>query len=187
MKLQVIHDIRAPARLPLLKRELEIQGVGDYRLAPGADDENPSVAVRLAHQGCFEWAITQGHDRVWIAEDDVVFTAPGAWDHFVELVKKIGGFVTGGTYGGHYTVKEKHDGWARVEQLCGLHLYSCPTSLVEVVRKAEQWHLDIWFARNVPEVKMAWPIVAYQRPGYSVKDKKFMDHDKLLEGLERWS
>ena len=90
MKLQVIHDTRAPARLPLLKRELEIQGIDDYRLAPGADDENPSVAVRLAHQGCFEWAITQGHDRVWIAEDDVVFTAPGAWDHFVELVEKIG-------------------------------------------------------------------------------------------------
>ena len=185
--IQVIHDSRAPDRLPLLKRELAVQGIAEYRLAPGVEHENPSVAVRLAHQGCFEWARDQGHERVWIAEDDITFTAPGAWAHFVELVEKIGGFVVGGTYGGQHTIIQKHDGWADIKQLCGLHLYSCPTSLLEIVAKAEQWHLDIWFARNVPDIKMAWPIVAHERPGYSVKDKKYTDHNKLLEGLERWS
>ena len=82
-KLNMLHIIHLPDRTDrwtLLLKELERQGISDYKIWPGVKTARPSVGIAMAHQQIVKWAIQENLPEITIAEDDVLFTADEAFN-----------------------------------------------------------------------------------------------------------
>lgn len=182
--LYLIHDTRAKERLPPLLEQMQIQG-WPFELVPGVVHEQPQIGISLAHLSCFERAIARGLDRVWVAEDDVVFLVPDALERMRRVAEAHGGLVLGGIYGSRQMVAEECDGFARLSRFSSTHLYTAPVNLAALIRDNHRDHIDYFLSERAGawEPKVVWPMVAIQRPGYSLKDNKVVDHSNLLNGL----
>ncbi len=85
MTLNIIHLPHRVDRLELLKNELITQEIADYRIWDGVlDEEKPFRGIAQAHKRIITWARDQNLHKVMIAEDDVKFTAKGAFKHFLQ-------------------------------------------------------------------------------------------------------
>lgn len=180
----IIHDDRAKDRLPPLIEQLKVQE-WPFEIVPGVVHDDPRIAISQAHLACFERAIGYGWDRVWVAEDDVVFLVPDALRRMQRVAEAEGGMVLGGIYGGMSMVGQVCEGFARLCRFSATHLYTAPVSLAALIRDNKHDHIDYFLSERAQawEPKVVWPMVAIQRPGYSVKDGKAVDHTHLLQGL----
>jgi hypothetical protein len=82
--LNIIHLDDRPDRLTQLANELEIQSLKAC-LWPGIRESvDPRLNISLAHNQIIRYAKEQGLRSIIIAEDDIKFTAPGAFDFYLQ-------------------------------------------------------------------------------------------------------
>jgi GR25 family glycosyltransferase involved in LPS biosynthesis len=82
--LHIIHLPHRTDRLALLIKELERQEILDYRIWPRIKTIRPSFGIAMAHQQVVKWAIQENLPEITIAEDDVLFTALGAFTYYLQ-------------------------------------------------------------------------------------------------------
>lgn len=73
-------------RMPRLMKELETQGIINYKFWDGVYDsfKQAKENINAAHKQVIEYAKLAEFDSVIIGEDDLRFFAPGAWDFFLK-------------------------------------------------------------------------------------------------------
>lgn len=85
MNYPTIHVICLPQRKELIEKEFANYNITDYKLWPAIIDRMvPPRGISAAHKQIVVWAKYQGLSEVLIAEDDMVFTAKGAFEYFLE-------------------------------------------------------------------------------------------------------
>lgn len=81
--LNIIHDDNQFKRLEVLKRELETQGITDYKIWDAVHSDTIIKSISLAHKQIVQWAKDNELPFVIIAEDDLQFFDAGAYDYYM--------------------------------------------------------------------------------------------------------
>lgn len=118
MTLHIINLPHRTDRLLKLREELADQGITDFRIWDGIiHPTSPKTGISQAHKQIIQYALEKELSEILIAEDDVKFTAPGAFAHFMINKPKLYDLYLGGiSYG---NLKEDKT----VEDFAGLLLY----------------------------------------------------------------
>jgi hypothetical protein len=181
MKLNIIHLPERTDRLIILERELIIQGIKDYQIWKAQKEPNPITAISKAHKSIVRHAIALNLPSVLIAEDDVHFTAPGAFDHFLRNRPEDFDLYLGGIIYGK--INAEH----RVFDFSGTMFYMIHQRFYKTfLSTPENQHLDRAQA-NRGEFVVCYPMVAVQHNGFSDNSKRFFDYEPYLRDKELFS
>src|SRR6266404_95325 len=102
MKLNIIHLPHRIDRWMLLQQELSAQNIVDFDIWEGImDDEGPHVGISRAHKQIVKYALERNWSEVLIGEDDLRFTAEGAFDFFISKKPSDFDIYLGGIYCGN--------------------------------------------------------------------------------------
>lgn len=117
MIINVIHSPKQPDRLTGFMREAETQGFEWYCWPAILDLMMSFRGISQAHKQIVRDAQARGLKEVCIAEDDIKFLAPGAWNYFLTHKPEVFDLYLGSVF--HGDIKE--DG--SVSDFCGMTLY----------------------------------------------------------------
>ena len=180
MTINIIHDDRRPEKMPLLLEELSKQGITNYKIWPPVEDSNSVIrSINLSHKQIIQDAKDRGLDEVCVAEDDVFFTAPNAYQRFLDKKPVFFNLYLGGCY-----TPIKH-GWDEAPYSytlnpVGLHFYICHSRYYETFLSTdENMHIDT--AQSSIGIKVCYPMVALQRPGFSANNRGHADYNSILK------
>ncbi len=176
-----IHIIHLPDRedrLEKLRAQLIEQNITGC-IWPGIPDtQNPKRGIAKAHKQIVQYAKDQNLTEITIAEDDIKFTAPGAFTYFLNHTPERYDLYLGGIYYG----KIKTDN--AVAEFAGLMLYRIHQRFYDTfLSLPEESDIDrelggkgLFYVCN--------PFIALQHDGYSDNKKKFMNYDCYLKDVE---
>lgn len=178
MQLHVIHLEHRTDRLVELKSQLAGQKIDEYTVWSGIPDpEKPSRGI--AHQRIVNWAVSL--DKIMIAEDDMVFTAANAFNHFLPCEPEHYDLYLGGiSYG-----KIKMDN--SVEAFAGTHLYIIKQPFYKTFLSVSG---DIDIDRDLSgkgKFQVCNPMVAIQSDGYSDNKKEYRENSIYFKNKNLWT
>jgi hypothetical protein len=173
--INIIHLPQREDRLLLVKDQLTQQNLQGC-FWPGIPDiDNPKKGIAQAHKQVIKHAKQGNLHSVTIAEDDIKFTAPGAFDYFLEHEPAAFDLYLGGIY--HGEIKPDNI----VKDFAGLMLYTIHYRFYETfLSLPEENDIDRELAGRGKFV-VCNPFVAIQHNGYSDNKKKYMDYDCCLQ------
>src|ERR1700744_1364832 len=179
MKLNIIWDSRRPEKWEPLMAELSTQGITDYEIWSCLILPEVVESISASHKMIVQDAKDKGLKEVCIAEDDLMFTAPGAWDYFLSKKPRFFDLYLGGCYS-----PVKH-GWdespySYTLEPVGFHLYILHERYYDTFLSPPD-HLHIDTAQKSNTIKVCYPIVALQRPGFSANNKCDQDYNSILK------
>lgn len=193
MKTFLIHDPLRTDREILYKKELMEQGLmnmleqTEVEIIPAVKEYgNVWKNISEAHKNCIREAVKDDLPEVMILEDDVKFSAPGAYNEFIRLSGELSedwDLFTGGSY--DYMIEHNGNGshhmrepFTKLRRFSGLHCY--------IVRKRFYQHfLETRGVTNldkalVGNIWMAWPQLGLQHTTYSDNVKKKIDYNTVF-------
>lgn len=176
MTLNIIHLPKRNDRYELLLGQLAIQGIKEFQFGDGIEDNDmPQRGIRLAHQLIIRDAFEKQFETALIAEDDLLFTAPGAFMHFMQNVPPSFDLYLGGISEG----KIQSDGVTT--SFSGLMLYMVHRHFYEVMLAvSSDQHLDTSL-RGKGKFYVSDPMVAMQQNGFSDNQKRHMEYDVFFK------
>lgn len=180
--LHIIHDNTRIDRQELYERELAEQEIYNYHLWPAVKDERGGFfGISQAHKKIVRFAKQNKWPKVIIAEDDIRFTARGAWQYFLRNEPKDYDLYLCGIYTGD--LKEDNT----VEDFSGLTLYMVNERFYDdFLRVTIANHLDRQLARMGKYV-VCNPFAAFQWTTYSENKQCVISHTHLLRGRRLWN
>lgn len=116
-RLNIIIGNRAE-RVPRLMKELEEQQITNYHFWDGIHLPSVKESINLAHKQIVRYAKIAEFSEVIIAEDDVKFSRPGAWEYFLSKIPKDYDLFLGGIFTGEPNENNQ------VDDFTGMTLYS---------------------------------------------------------------
>ncbi|HMJ70916.1 MAG TPA: hypothetical protein VK508_18575 [Cyclobacteriaceae bacterium] len=161
-EVHVIHLKHRHDRMSHISEQLTSQGINNYRFWEGViDSQKSSRGIAQAHQQIILWARIEGKDEIIVAEDDLTFTGPGAFRHFIDCEPPHYDLYLGGiSYG-----KIKSDN--TVDDFAGTHLYKVKRHFFDTfLSLTGEKDVDRDLARRGKFI-VCNPMVAIQCDGYS--------------------
>jgi hypothetical protein len=178
MQLNIIHLPDRVDRGLLLKNELSEQNITEYRIWEGCKDEvNPKRGIAKAHKKIISYAYDNNLSSVMIAEDDIKFTSPGAFDYFLKNEPAEYDIYLGGIFYGNI----KADG--SVNDFAGATLYVVKQQFYAVFLSLPE-NENIDFDRALVgkgKFIVCDPFVAIQYNGYSDNVKKHRSYEPFFK------
>ena len=172
-----INFINLPHRIDRLRNVVEqisCQSITDYHIWPGIIHDTPVTGISMAFKQIVRDAKTKDLPMVCIAEDDIFFTAPCAWEFFLNNLPNDFDLYLGSYY----------SGWGQpgntVDKFRGM-------TLIVVAKKFYDIFLNLPEDRNIDmaldglgDYKVCPFFVAIQVPGYSDNVKKMVDYSNRI-------
>lgn len=157
-------------------KELKSQEISDFKLWNGIYLPSIKASINKAHKQIVEWAYENDLDEVCIAEDDICFTAKGAWDYFLQQKPKDFDIYLGGIYSGD--IKEDNS----VDRFTGFHLYVVSKKFYPIYLSVpDDEHIDRALGGKGSYI-VCNPFAAIQYEGFSSNTGKMETYGNLLEG-----
>lgn len=176
----MINVITLPSRTEQAISELVDQGVS-FKIWHGVIIQGlPFKGISLAHKQIVQDAKNRQLNRVVIAEDDIKFTAPGAYNYFVSKIPEDYDIFLGMIYEGNTDENNKI-----VDYWCGMTLYCVHQRFYDqFLATREMNHIDRELSKTCQQHKfiVCDKYVAYQRDGYSFNKRKACSYGHLLKG-----
>lgn len=169
-------------RMPRLLKEIEQQGIVNYKLWDGVHipDLTAKENISLAHKQVVEWAKVAEFESVIIAEDDIRFFAPGAWDYFLANRPEDFDLYLASVYLGE--LREDNT----VNSFSGLTLYIVHSRFYDKFLAINpNGHLDRELEGKGKFVVCS-PFVAEQHDGWSGNSMKNEKYGQLMEGRNKF-
>jgi len=175
--LNIIHLSGREDRLELINNQLITQEIVDYKFWEGiVDPENPARGIAKAHKQIVLWAKQQKLTSVMIAEDDVKFTAKGAFDYFKKNEPDDYDLYLGGIYYGK--IKEDNS----VSDFGGAMLYMIRENFYDTFLSVnEERDIDRSLS-NKGKFIVCNPFTAIQHEGFSDNKKAYVNYEMCLKG-----
>jgi hypothetical protein len=176
MIVNIIHLPEREDRLELLQKEIDAQGL-TVVYWPGVKDplNRVFVGISQAHKQIVRDAKAKKLPMVCIAEDDLYFFAPGAWQYFLDNIPTDFDIYLGVVFHG-LNEDNTTDDW------CGMGLYIVNERFYDTFLAANEVnHLDRALARKGRFV-VCDPMICSQRAGFSDNKKHWDSYDRYLVG-----
>lgn len=177
MLLNIIHlEIRIDRRIAL-DIELQKQEISAFRIWDGIINEaNPRTGISKAHKQIISKAKESGLHSVLIAEDDIKFTAKGAFEYFLNNIPADFDLYLGGITHGKINSEKV------VNDFSGLTLYLIHNRFYNTfLDTAEDLNIDRALAGKGKYV-VCDPFVAIQHNGYSDNMQIHCEYDLCYKG-----
>lgn len=164
MIINIIHDDRRIERYQPLIQGLAEQGLTevDYVLWPAKILQSSVVcSINASHKMIVQWAKDNHLPQVCIAEDDLMFTAPDAWQYFLDNKPAEFDLYLACTY----VVPVK------LKKVTGFHLYVVSEKFYDrFLSVPYNYHIDTAMDDLEGDYHFCYPFPALQRPGVSANN-----------------
>lgn len=164
IKLYILHDDRRMEKYPLLMNELIQQGITKYEIVPAILDPKKNVieSINAGHKAIIRKAKENKLPFICVAEDDLMFTAPDAWQFFLKNIPETYDLYVASTY--LFPIE--------ANKLTGFHLYICHEKFYDKFLSASDTeHIDNAVCDLRGDYKICYPFPCLQRPGWSSNSK----------------
>ena len=174
MRLNIIYDARRVEKYEPLIKELEGQGITDFEIFPCLMFPEVVHSINASHKMIVQDAKDKGLPEVFIAEDDLMFTAPGAWKYFLE--KKPAPENYDLYLASTYIIEEP------LKNICGFHLYSVSEKFYDpFLSVPDDQHIDTVFNDVKGDYHFCYPFPALQRPGFSANNMMVVNYNSMID------
>lgn len=157
------------------------------RFWEGIIEKQAMSGINKSFKKIVRWAKEQGLKMVCIGEDDLVFSAPGAWQYYLDNMPNEFDIYSGGIYSGQIKEGRIVNGYSG-NTLITVHekFYDFFLSANEKPEGIGCGHLDRWlgnfaFERNY---RICEPFVVRQMEGYSENHRRETRHTSYLEKMK---
>lgn len=186
--LHVIHDAARHDRAQLLTASMA--GI-DHQLWPAVQAQDFATGCAQAHASIAAHAASQGWPQVSIAEDDLQWSALGAWQYYCAAAQDLPAdwdLYLGGISSGTPWPTAPGLRLQRLVAFTGLHLYSVSQKCYTLLSGCPpRQHLDRWLSSQRLQIYVCHPMVARQASGYSANKGQVVDYTALFAAYEFWS
>lgn len=181
-----IHILHLPHRTDRaisFKKQMTEQGIDSWEVCMGiVVPQMPFLGINMAHKRIIEIAKAKGLDKVTVMEDDVIFSAPGAWEYYVDNEPESYDIYFGSVYDA--TIKDNRIMFG----FSALSLYTVHSRFYdEFLGMKEMNNLDKELGRFAykNQYMVAPEFVCYQSGGFSDHQQKEIDnYDKYHLGIK---
>jgi hypothetical protein len=172
MRLHIIHLPQRNDRMEILFNELDSQGISEFKIWDGiVDPDKTCRGIAKAHKQIVRYAKENKLPEVLIAEDDLHFTSPGAFDFFLQNKPKDFDLYLGGVSHG------KLDPGNQVDDFAGGFFYLVNARFYnEFLNTSEEFHIDRQL-RGKGKFIVCDPFAVIEHSGFSDNTKRFYDAD----------
>lgn len=172
-RLNIIFDDRFPNDKERLIREFEEQGIEDFKFWEAivlTDSVVDSIAA--SHKMIVQNAKDSGFKSVIVAEQDLTFTCPNAWDYFIgNKPEKFHLWL----WGSYITPISNN-------QVCGFQLYVVAEKFYDrFLSVPKNQHIDTYMNELNGDYKFCYPFPALQRSGFSANNRIEVNYNSLLK------
>lgn len=175
MQINIIHNPLRQDRFNLLIKEF-IQQDFENRFWPAIILDKPFTGIMAAHQAIVRDAKNRNLPMVCIGEDDLCFTASGAWKYFLSQMPDDFDIYLASVYGGDLK-SDNTCTW-----LAGLTLYVIHSRFYDkFLSIPEGRHIDRAL-KDLGKFVVCNPFCCIQHETYSENQKKVLNNKKYLNG-----
>ncbi len=149
--------------------ELRIQRIRSYIIHPATVLKHSVVeSINASHKKIVRTAKEAGLPYVIIAEDDLMFTADGAWQYYLDNMPQSFDLYLGCTYVKPFSLNK----------VAGFQLYTVHKKFYDTFLSAPDTdHIDIAMNYLGGDYHICLPVVALQRPGYSSNNNAYANYN----------
>lgn len=170
-RINIIYDSRRIERYEPLMNELSEQNISDFELWPCLMYADVVSSINLSHKMIVRYAKEKGLRETCIAEDDLQFTSPNAWQYFISNKPKEYDLYLAATY--IIPIEQK--------QICGFHLYMVHEKFYDTFLSIpDDQHIDTFCNTIKGDYHFTYPFPALQRPGFSSNNKAQVNYNSIL-------
>lgn len=146
------------------------------RFWEGVHEKIAKKGISKAFKKVIRWAKENNLPEVIIAEDDMVLTAPGAWQYYMDNKPEDFDIYLGGIYSGDM------DGNRIINGYSGHTLITVSSKIYDLILSADEYKdLDRWLGTYCLEKKfiVCLPFVCKQIEGYSDNHRRRVEYKAL--------
>ena len=178
--LHIIHLERRTDRFELLKNELRLQRVTDFKIWSGIDDtELLARGILKSHQQIVEFARQSSLKQITIVEDDIYFTAKRALLYYWQQQPKDYDLYLGGITWGQILDDNT------VKDFSGASFYTIRQRFYSTFLSLPQGKDFDRELAGKGKFMVCSPMVACQHNGYSDNQKRYIDFGPLIR-RKKW-
>jgi hypothetical protein len=156
-------------------KEMNEQGITDYKVWDGIHDVDRIRAISRAHKQIVQYAKDQGLPEICIAEDDVIFTGEGAFDYYLQNKPNEFSIYIGGLSN---VLKRECE---YITDFRGMTLYTVHECFYDkFLSVSETINIDAGL-KGLGMYYLCNKVVCSQRAGYSYHKKRHKDYSHLLK------
>ncbi len=178
MKAHVIHLPEAEHRLHNLMKQVHEQKFDVVLETAFKHLEFPFMNVNASHKAIVRNAFHEDLPMVLIMEDDVCFSAPGAFDYFIQNIPEDFDVYLSSVYNGEIDPVTN-----TVQDFAGMHCYIVHSRFyLDFLNVSDNAHIDRALAAARGKYVVCNPFVAYQMDGYSYNKGMIDQYGHLMQG-----
>lgn len=182
-----IHVINLPERTDRLiafDKEATSQGIKSYKRWLGIKAQFSFNGIRQSHQKIVQFAKDADLPFVTIAEDDVCFLGPGAFDYYISRIPDDYDIYLGGIFDGEILP----DNTVKNGDFSGLTLYTVHQRFYDTFLSIRNvGHLDR-LLKGMGKYVVCNPIIVSQHSGWSDNHNKiYTNYNDRLKGRKLWN
>lgn len=174
MVANIIHNPDRKDREQHMLEQIAEQSMAHMLWPAFRNEATPIIGCSKAHKNIVQFAADHDFESVCIMEDDVEFTAPGAFRHFLlNIPQQPFDIYTAGVYG-DVKVKSGHKSNTEqgfdiiIDRISGTHCYIVHSRFYEkFLALPDNKHLDQSISAAADTIYMCHPMAALQMSGYS--------------------
>lgn len=173
MDLNIIYDNRWDKDYGRLLGEFIEQGITKYKFWDAIVNKDSVVgSINASHKMIVRWAKENGLKDVAIAEQDLHFTAPDAWQYFLKNKPEDYDIYLASTY----ILPISNN------RICGFHLYILNERFYDsFLSVPDLAHIDTAVCDLKGKYVFCYPFPALQRAGFSANCKAEVNYNGILE------
>lgn len=152
------------------------------RFWEGVIEQHGHTGISKAFKKIIKNAMDAGLPRVLIAEDDMIFTSPGAYNYFIDKIPEDYDIYLGGVYSAQYS-----DDGRIINGYSGNTLMMINERFYDFILSDEKNdHLDRWLGNFAYRFKyfVCLPFVVRQMEGWSENHRKETRHESYLQKMK---
>lgn len=173
-RLNIIYDNRRTEKYEPLIKELDKQGIVDYKIWPCIVKNDVVESINASHKMIVQKAKDDGEQMVAIAEDDLMFTGGNSWEWFLQNIPPVFDIYVAANY---LPMKKEGSGAFRIDNCVGFHLYIVHSRYYDTfLATPDKGHIDT--EQKSKLMYCCYPFAALQRSGWSANNKAIVDYNK---------
>lgn len=178
MTANVIFDSRSPDDYQRLLGEFSEQGIADFKFWDAVCNRNSVIeSINASHKMIVRDAKERHLDKCLLMEQDLYFTAPGAWKYFLDNEPKDYDVYLGATY----IIPISNN------KICGFHCYMVKEKFYDAFLSVpDDAHIDTAVGDLKGDYYFCYPFPALQRPGFSFNNKDICNYNSILKSEDIW-
>lgn len=176
----IIHNPDRYKRYETLMKELAEQGITEYKLWPAVIDWPVFRGISRAFKNIIQQAKDDGEESCIIFEDDIKFSAPEAYAHWIDSTPLDYDIYFGGIFLGEILPGNL------LKSFTALHCIRVHSRFYDTFLSADpEQHLDNALNGKGKYI-ICYPMIASQHDGYSDNAQKDCSFGTLLERWDWW-